>query len=164
MLKSPKLFTENTISKLDSSTPSITFEIILTHRYPYRHPQVICLTPFSPIALCDGRDLFHEIVGKDGWKKDLHISEILLFLPEFVEWLFGCPISILKEVVGTFHLGQTYNLRELQRVRNRKNEVSQTITPACEIFLVDEQSEADGNKFYPRYLVLSETMLLLFDA
>jgi hypothetical protein len=113
ILKSQKLFSANTISKLDPNALSITFEVILTYRYPYRHPQVICLTPFGPLSLCDGRDLFHEIVGKDGWKNDLHIFEILLFLPDFIEWLFESPVSIMKEVVGTFHLGQMYNLKEL---------------------------------------------------
>jgi hypothetical protein len=44
-------------------------------------------------------------VGKDGWKNDFHIFELLLFLPDFVEWLFQSPVSIIEEVVGSFHLG-----------------------------------------------------------
>lgn len=51
--------------------------------------------------------------GKDGWKADFHLFEIIMLLPDFVEAIIESPVSILKQVVGKFHLGQLYDMKEL---------------------------------------------------
>jgi hypothetical protein len=68
-MKHPQILPKALTQKLSRNLHSITFEIILTHKYPYLAPQVVCLTPFAPqiLSLCDGRDLFDEITGREGW-------------------------------------------------------------------------------------------------
>jgi len=67
-------------------TGQISFQIILTHKYPRSTPQIVCLTPFIPkvISLCDGRDLFDEVVGKGGWKDNYPIYFLCFLLFDFV--------------------------------------------------------------------------------
>ena len=46
------------------------FEIVLSNKYPFRDPLILCHTDFTSemLSLDDGRDLFSEIVGEGGWK------------------------------------------------------------------------------------------------
>ena len=46
------------------------FEILMSNKYPFREPSVLCHTKFTHPMLCitDHRDLFHEVVGEGGWK------------------------------------------------------------------------------------------------
>ena len=63
--KNESVFRDNILKMMPQTMLSITFEIILPPKYPYGQPQVICLSPFAPpvLSLCDGRDLYDEIVG-----------------------------------------------------------------------------------------------------
>lgn len=46
------------------------FEILMSNKYPFRDPQVLCQTQFTHPMVCitDYRDLFREVVGEGGWK------------------------------------------------------------------------------------------------
>jgi len=45
------------------------------------------LTNFAhrSLSLADGRNLFDEVVGENGWKNDLPLYKVIYLLPEFVE-------------------------------------------------------------------------------
>lgn len=55
--------------KIKESITVFKFSIVLENRYPYRDPQVHCMTDFADpnLSLSDGRDLYVEIVGEKGW-------------------------------------------------------------------------------------------------
>lgn len=65
--------------------------------------------------MSDGRDLYNEVVGLDGWKKEYPLYKLIWLLPDFVEDM--CEFSLRREslthVTGTFHLGNLYDLREI---------------------------------------------------
>lgn len=65
------------------------------------------MTPFAEpnLSLCDGRDLFIEIVGKDAWQQDMGLYKIILLLPDFIEDMLAAAPLATKHVFGKFHLG-----------------------------------------------------------
>ncbi len=97
----------------------IKFKILLEERYPFKDPQILCLTDFlnnETFSISDGRDLFNEVVGQDGWKCDYPLYKLIWLLPDFVEEMLS--LSQKKEskthFVGTFHLGMLYDIREIK--------------------------------------------------
>lgn len=74
-------------SKLPSEITTLKFEIQLENRYPCCDPQIFVLTNFAhrSLSLADGRNLFDEVVGENGWKNDLPLYKVIYLLPEFVE-------------------------------------------------------------------------------
>lgn len=46
------------------------FQILMSKKYPFRDPQVLCHTDFTHpmLTITDGRDLFRDVVGEGGWK------------------------------------------------------------------------------------------------
>ena len=78
---------ENAQSKLKESITSFKFRMELENRYPYRDPKIMCLTDFADpsLSLCDGRDIFTEVVGDKGWQCNLDIYKIIWLIPDFVE-------------------------------------------------------------------------------
>lgn len=93
----------------NSGINAFKFEILLPRRYPFCDPQVTCQTDFADpaLSLTDGRDLFNEIVG-DEWKIGHKLHSLIEFLPVFIHEMLD--ISNTLRVVGTFHLGQVYDL------------------------------------------------------
>jgi len=55
---------------LDQKHQTFEFEMLLPNKYPFTDPQILCHTDFAHpmLSLSDGRDLFNEVVGRDGWK------------------------------------------------------------------------------------------------
>ena len=88
------------------------FEIILSNKYPFRDPQVLCHTEFAHqmLSLNDGRDLFGEVVGEGGWKVGHKLYSLIQLIPEFIADMYLIEDDL--HIIGTFHLGQVYNLRQ----------------------------------------------------
>jgi ubiquitin-protein ligase len=55
---------------IDSNLKSFDFEILLPPKYPFLDPQIMCHTDFAHkfLSLNDGRDIFNEVVGDQGWR------------------------------------------------------------------------------------------------
>lgn len=71
---------------IDSAITSFDFEILLTPKYPFVDPQVLCHSKFAHpfLSLNDGRDLFNEVVGSQGWRVGFKLQGLVQLLPEFV--------------------------------------------------------------------------------
>ena len=61
------------------------------------------------LSLNDGRDLFSEVVGEGGWKVGHKLYSLIQLIPEFIAEMY--LIENDYYIIGTFHLGQVYNLR-----------------------------------------------------
>ena len=46
------------------------FELLMSNKYPFRDPMVLCHTNFTHpmLTITDRRDLFQHVVGEGGWK------------------------------------------------------------------------------------------------
>jgi len=92
--------------------------------------------------LNDGRDVFNEVL-KDDWKLTNKLHDIIQYLPEFV-----ADVSIeesesggmLLEVLGQFHLGNSYEMSNWGAVSGVNRE--------SKVFSVEEQDEGDEEMFY----------------
>lgn len=62
------------------------------------------------LALDDGRDLFSEVVGEGGWKVGHKLYSLIQLIPEFIAEMYLVETDYY--VIGTFHLGQVYNMRQ----------------------------------------------------
>lgn len=90
----------------------LVFDLLLDHRYPFYQPQIFCRTAFCNPPTNDGRDVFNEVVREE-WRVNRKLYEIIMYIPEFVadvaieEQENG---GMLLKVVGTFHLGNSYEM------------------------------------------------------
>jgi len=50
----------------------------------------------------DGRDYFEEIVGKNGYKQNLNLSQMIKLIPDFI--YDYVETNKPSEVIGKFHL------------------------------------------------------------
>ena len=64
-------------------------------------------------SLCDGRDLYEEIMGVESWRQDLPIYKMILLFPDFIEDMLINARKNVHLVYGKFHLGQLYDLKSL---------------------------------------------------
>jgi len=101
------------------------FELVLSNKYPFRDPMIICHTEFAPsiLSLNDGRDLFNEVVGEGGWKVGHKMYSLIQLIPEFIAEMYLIEDDFY--IIGTFHLGQVYNLRQFV------HEDKQSVIYAC---------------------------------
>jgi ubiquitin-protein ligase len=83
---------------------SFEFKIRLTVRWPFVDPQIYLCQNNWPRHLADGRDLFNEVVGQGGWKKNHTISTLVTLMPEFIEEILDMEED-RDHVIGKFHLG-----------------------------------------------------------
>jgi hypothetical protein len=67
------------------------------------------------------------------------------------------------EVVGTFQLGQVYNIRRWADSEKGHARPLEAYTEKCGVFQCQEQDEEDESKFMARYLVVTPSVLLLLD-
>ena len=102
------------------------FEVLMSNKYPFRDPQVFCNTKFTHPMLCitDRRDIFGEVVGEGGWKVGHKLYSLIQLIPEFIQEMYLIEDDLYQ--VGTFHLGQVYNLR------NFVNEATNMQVFACQ--------------------------------
>ena len=106
-------------TKVTRGVERIEFEIVLENRYPVRDPQITCHTSFTDpvLSLADGRDLYTEIVGENGWQKKLDLFKVIFLLPDFVEDMLDLaqePRTKLEQCVGSFKLGHLYHFPTLK--------------------------------------------------
>ena len=120
------------------------FEIVLSNKYPFRDPLILCHTDFTNgmLSLDDGRDLFSEIVGEGGWKVGHKLYSLIQLIPEFIAEIY--LIENDYYTIGTFHLGQVYNLRQFL-MPNKKSA----------IFACQEQVDEEGEEFQIRHLCVT---------
>jgi len=65
----------------------------------------MCLSSFahSFLSLDDGRDIFNEVVGEQGWRVGFKLHTLIQLLPNFIQ-----DMAIIEDnlhVIGCFHLG-----------------------------------------------------------
>jgi len=67
------------VAGLDPALKTFDFEILLPIKYPFIDPQIMCHTSFSHVflSLNDGRDLFNEVVGSEGWRVGFKIFTLI---------------------------------------------------------------------------------------
>jgi len=82
------------------------------------------------LSLNDGRDLFNEVVGAQGWRIGHKLYTLIQLLPEFVQDMIVMIDNL--QIVGQFHLGQKYSFA---RWNDR---------PDIKVFMCSEQSETDA--------------------
>ena len=89
---------------------SYAFEILMSNKYPFRDPQVLCHTQFTHPMVCitDKRDLFQEVVGEGGWRVGHKLYSLIQLIPEFIQEMYLMEEDL--QAVGKFHLGQVYDL------------------------------------------------------
>lgn len=90
---------------IDSSIKAFEFEIMLPIKYPFIDPQIFCHTNFAHqfLSLSDGRDIFNEVVGEQGWRVGFKLYTLVQLLPEFIQ-----DMAVIEDnlhVIGQFHLG-----------------------------------------------------------
>ena len=90
---------------IDQAITDFTFEVLLPIRYPFIDPQIMCLSSFahSFLSLDDGRDIFNEVVGEQGWRVGFKLQTLIQLLPDFIQ-----EMAIIEDnlhVIGCFHLG-----------------------------------------------------------
>jgi hypothetical protein len=56
-------------------------------------------------SLCDGRDLYEEIMGVESWKQDIPLYKVVLLFPDFIEDMLMNATKRFDLVYGKFHLG-----------------------------------------------------------
>lgn len=126
------------------------FQIVMSPKYPFRDPTILCLTDFGHPLVCltDGRDLFHEIVGEGGWQIGHKLYTLVQLLPEFIHEMLLLDDDI--HVVGTFHLAQAYDLGVF-------------VNPGkSAVFMCKEQIDEHGSEFSDRILAVTPGAILLF--
>ena len=65
----------------------------------------MCQSSFahSFLWLDDGRDIFNEVVGEQGWKVGFKLNTLIQLLPDFI-----MDMAVIEDnlhVIGIFHLG-----------------------------------------------------------
>jgi hypothetical protein len=136
---------------IDKRVEKFVFDILLDHKYPFQQPQIFCRTPFSNPPLNDGRDLFSDIL-KSEWKIAKKLYEIVQYIPEFIS-----EVKITEEelkVYGNFHLGYLYEM---------SNWGLSGVDRGSRIFSCEEQDEQDEETYFQRYLVITNSALLLLE-
>jgi len=130
------------------------FEILMSNKYPFRDPSVFCHTNFTHPMVCinDNRDLFKEVVGEGGWKVGHKLYSLIQLIPEFIQEMYLMEDDLYT--VGTFHLGQVYDLRSFCTERPDKTKMK--------AFGCQEQIDERGDDFEIRTLIVTPGALLLF--
>jgi hypothetical protein len=83
---------------------SFDFTIRLTSRWPFVDPQFYLSPGNVPSYLADGRDLYNEIVGQDGWKKNYSLTTLVTIFPDYIEEILNMEVD-REHVIGRFHQG-----------------------------------------------------------
>lgn len=99
----------------------------------------------------DGRDLFNDILRSE-WKIAKKLYEIVQYIPEFIS-----EAKITEEemkVYGKFHLGFLYEM---------SNWGITGVDRQSRVFECEEQDELDEELYYPRYLVITQSALLILE-
>ena len=105
---------EKNIIRIDSEsakmhTPeNIVFLIIILPGYPVIPPEILTKSNFCSPTLMDGRDLMNEICPK--WNEKSSFKEILEGILPFLSRVINAKGY---KFYGEFHLGATYNLKNL---------------------------------------------------
>lgn len=65
----------------------------------------MCQSSFahSFLSLDDGRDIFNEVVGEQGWKVGFKLNTLIQLLPDFI-----MDMAVIEDnlhMIGIFHLG-----------------------------------------------------------
>jgi len=86
---------------------------------------------------------------------------LVQLIPDFIQ-----DMAILEDdmhVVGTFHLGQVYNIKRWADSDKEEKKASEAYVEPCGVFQCQEQDEEDESKFLARYLVVTPGVLLLIE-
>ena len=140
--------------KEDQINPEIMeyeFEFVVSLKYPFKEPMLLCHTEFTDpkVVITDNRDLYSEVIGEGGWRLPHTFATVAQLLPDFILEMYS--IKDNKEVIGTFQLGNLYNL-------NNFNVSYDTMA----VFLAQEQSDEDPKKFLTRYVAVTPGAILIF--
>ena len=111
----------------------------------------MCRTAFSTPPLNDGRDLFNDIL-KSEWKIAKKLYEIVQYIPDFIADIITTEEEM--KVYGKFHLGETYDITEWGMDSQNKD---------AKIFECEEQDESDDELFYKRFMVVTQSALILLE-
>mmetsp|Transcript_25005 Transcript_25005/g.43881 ORF Transcript_25005/g.43881 Transcript_25005/m.43881 type:complete len:417 (-) Transcript_25005:2846-4096(-) len=123
---------------------AISFEVLITSKYPEEPPVLTCKTHFVKPSISDGRDLLREVVE---WNSDLLMADWLPSLSGLVE-----KASSSQDLVefGKFHLKSVYMLKTWMH-------------PEFKIFDAVELHPKDVRYNHGRKLVLTPSYLLMLD-
>ncbi len=107
-------------------------------------------------AFNDGRDVFNEVI-KGEWKITQKLVEIAQYIPEFVADMIIAESEhgMLMKVYGNFHLGNNYEMSNWGAING--------VNRDSKVFEIEEQDECDEETFYPRFLVITPSALLILD-
>ena len=131
--------------------PEYEFEVLMSNKYPFREPSVLCHTQFTHPMLCitDKRDLFSEVVGEGGWKVGHKLYSLIQIIPEFIQEMYLIEDDLYT--VGQYHLGQVMDLSGF---------VDDTLN--LTIWACQEQIDENGTEFQVRNLAVTPSAILVF--
>lgn len=95
---------------VDAEEPTaLHFELYIPKRFPFKYPQLNCITSFTKPSICDGRDLLEDMLQQE-WHPFVTFVEIIKKLPEYTETLKKREIedTLFVEQRANFELGQVY--------------------------------------------------------
>ena len=69
--------------QMSGRTENISFQLLLSPRFPLQAPRLTCSSHFTQPSIADGRDLLASVLGKP-WTAGTSLTEVAAALPDFV--------------------------------------------------------------------------------